>query len=157
MAMHVDLTAATLDHNGMQVLARPECLHLLTSVHVGRVGLVVNDTPVILPVNFVLANPPEEIEPSVVIAGTDGIKLGAAARGSAMAFETDEYDAFPHSGWSVLVQGDARVLEGPEHHWAAALPLRPWAIRHATHYVAIATDVISGRRFGTPSHPSHHA
>jgi nitroimidazol reductase NimA-like FMN-containing flavoprotein (pyridoxamine 5'-phosphate oxidase superfamily) len=137
------------DDNGLEVLDRERCLRLLASVPVGRLGLCVRALPVILPVNFTTSVPPWDDEPIVLLRSREGTKLTAALAGSVVAFEVDGYDAIAHTGWSVLVQGTARVLRAPDELvWAAEQPLEPWAISSADSFIALDTDVVRGRGFG---------
>jgi len=146
---------AELDRNGLEMIERDDCLALLGSVPVGRVGLCVHALPLILPVNFVVAQPPGGGEPIVVVRSAEGSKLAAAFDRAVLAFEVDGYDAFTHSGWSVLVQGVARVLVGADRDWAGSLPLLPWAIEGASMFIGLDTDVVRGRRFGVPVQAPH--
>ena len=78
-----------------------------------------------------------------------GTKLSAAASHAVVAVEADHYDPFSHTGWSVLVQGESRILESPfELEWASALPLRPWARPEADCFIAVPADLVTGRRLG---------
>lgn len=153
----IDLATTELDRNGLEVLSSDECFALLVESPVGRLGLCDATLPVILPVNFVLATPPGRADPVIVIRTVEGSKLDAAVDGRPLALEIDGYDAFTHSGWSVLVQGMGRELRGMEHDWAEALPLHSWAIESADHLIAVDTDVVRGRRFGrTPTPRRRH-
>jgi len=151
----IQLSDVEFDRNGLEVLHTDDCLSLLASTPVGRLGLCEGTLPVILPVNFVLACPPGCTDPVIIIRTVPGAKLHAAVDGRPLAFEIDSYDAFDHSGWSVLVQGIGRPLAGIEREWAATVPLHSWAIEDAEHLIAIDTDVIRGRRFGKPTVPGH--
>ncbi len=122
-------------------LSREECLGLLGSVHVGRVGLSMGALPVVLPVNFALDGD------SVVFRTGEGAKHEAAVSNTVVAFEADHVDPVHHSGWSVLVTGVANlVTEMTEVARLAALPVRPWADGQRGHYVRISGDRITGRR-----------
>lgn len=147
-----------LDRNGLEVLEREECLELLATVPIGRMGLCMRALPVVLPVNFLLAHPPTSDEPIVVVRSAEGTKLSAALDRAVIAFEVDGYDVVSHSGWSVLVQGISRVLHGEEEEWAASLPLQPWAIRGRPVFIGLDTDLVGGRRFGAERapHPPPH-
>jgi uncharacterized protein len=134
------MTTVTLDDNGLEILGREECLRLLGSVPVGRIGLSSGALPVVLPVNFVLD------DDRIVIRTNPGTKLDNALRDAVVAFEVDRWDGFSHRGWSVMVTGQARELTGVELDRARALPLRPWRAAPGDHYVAITTEMVSGRR-----------
>ncbi len=130
------------DRNGLQVLERDECLALLASATVGRIGLVTEDgAPLVLPVNFCLA------DDRILLLTTEGTKLDAARHGSAVAFEVDDFDPVYHSGWSVVVRGTAHQL--PDDDRATLLrsmPLARWARQGSCHVVEVRIDEVSGRR-----------
>ena len=131
-----------VDENGLEILGRDECLRLLVSVAIGRIGVSYDALPAILPVNFVLD------DDRVVLRTTSGSKLSAALAGAVVAFEADGFDPMAHTGWSVLVRGAAAVLEGADADRAEQLPLQPWAGPAADHFVAVPLELVSGRRAG---------
>jgi uncharacterized protein len=118
-----------------------ECLALLASHQVGRVAVVVDGQPVILPVNY-------RTDDGTVVFRTDE---GTKARGaplSRVAFEIDDIDEASHVGWSVVVQGvgqeisdtiDARSEE------LRVLPVSPWAPGDKIYWIKIVPRLISGR------------
>ena len=122
-------------------LTRSECFELLSREHLGRVAVVDDQGPVIFPVNFVL-------DRHMVVFRTDeGTKLDAAARGARVAFEVDGTDEAAHTGWSVLVRGEAvEVTDPAELARLRQLPLQPWAPGAKTHYVRILPAKLTGRR-----------
>lgn len=124
----------------LEVLGDDECMRLLASGTVGRVGITIGAMPAIFPVNYAL------LGDVVVFRTGTGTKLRAALANTVVAFEVDEIDRATHSGWSVLVVGLASELTGPERDEALALPLEPWAPTGRDHVVAITEDVVSGRR-----------
>lgn len=129
------------DRHGLEVLERHECLALLGSVPVGRIGLSIDALPVIVPVNFVLDGE------RIIIGTGEGSKFDAAVGGVVVCFEADRWDAMDHHGWSVLVQGSTLVVDDPldiEH--CRGLPLRPWGHPDDLRYVAVGIEFVSGRR-----------
>lgn len=129
------------DDNGLEVLTRAECVRLLSTQRVGRLGLSVEALPVVLPVNFAL------LDDRIVVRSGPGTKLDAALEGAVVAFEIDELDEGSETGWSVLVQGIADVICEPDDvERARSLNLRPWAGGVKDRFVQISTDVVSGRR-----------
>jgi nitroimidazol reductase NimA-like FMN-containing flavoprotein (pyridoxamine 5'-phosphate oxidase superfamily) len=130
-----------LDHNGLEVLDRDECIRLLSRRAVGRVAVTIGALPVILPVNFLLDGD------QVLIRTGSGTKLDAATRDAVVAFEVDEFDSFRHSGWSVCITGVARELRDPaELARIGHLPLPHWSPNGAGHVIAISLELVSGRR-----------
>jgi nitroimidazol reductase NimA-like FMN-containing flavoprotein (pyridoxamine 5'-phosphate oxidase superfamily) len=133
-----------------QELTKSECFELLAREHLGRVAVVDDLGPVVFPVNFVL-------DRHMVVLRTDaGTKLDAAIRGSRVAFEIDGTDTAAHTGWSVLVRGEAvEVTDPAELARLRKLPLDPWAPGVKTHYVRILPAALTGRRIWAPGGPSH--
>jgi uncharacterized protein len=135
---------------GWQELTKSECFALLARERLGRVAVVDDRGPVMFPVNFV-------IDRHMVIFRTDaGTKLDTACRGSRVAFEIDGTDATAHTGWSVLVRGEAiEVTDPDELARLRKLPLDPWAPGAKAHYVRILPAVLTGRRIWAPGDHSH--
>jgi nitroimidazol reductase NimA-like FMN-containing flavoprotein (pyridoxamine 5'-phosphate oxidase superfamily) len=133
-----------------QELTKSECFALLAREHVGRVAVVDDRGPVVFPVNYVLDRH------MVLFRTSEGTKLDAACRGSRVAFEIDGADAAAHTGWSVLVRGEAIEVTGPaERARLRKLPLDPWAPGPKTHYVRILPAVLTGRRIWAPGGAAH--
>lgn len=133
-----------------QELTRSECFELLARERLGRVAVVDDLGPVVFPVNFVLDRH------MVVLRTDEGTKLDAALKGSRVAFEIDGADTAAHTGWSVLVRGEAvEVTDPAELARLRKLPLHPWAPGAKAHYVRILPAALSGRRICAPDGPSH--
>ena len=133
----------------LESLDRSTCLELLATVAMARIGVTVGALPVILPVIVTLAHPSPDGDPVIVIRSGVGTRLSAAASRAVVAVEADHYDPISHTGWSVLVQGESRILDSPrEREWASALPLRPWADPGADCFIAVPADLVTGRRLG---------
>ena len=130
----------------LETLAEEECLHLLGTVPVGRVAVSVNALPAVFPVNFVLFGR------RVVFRTGKGTKLDAAVRRAVVAFEVDHFDAVYHSGWSVLVVGQADDITDNLEMIGGDGQLRPWADGERDHYVAIQANIVSGRRITHVGH-----
>jgi uncharacterized protein len=130
-----------IDRNGLEVLDRDQCLALLASATLGRVGVSTGALPTVLPVNFLFH------EGRILIRSGRGTKLDAALRDTVVAFEVDDFDPLDHSGWSVVVTGIATAVTDAEELAAVdALPLPRWAPGGNGHVVAISTELVSGRR-----------
>ena len=87
------------DHAGLEILPFEECLRLLASVPVGRVGFIADGELVILPVNHVVDGH------DVAFRTAHGSKLAATEGQHLATFEADHYNEQTHSGWSVVVTG----------------------------------------------------
>jgi uncharacterized protein len=131
----------TVDHNGLMVLDRDDCLRLLSTVSLGRVGICSGALPVVLPVNFRL------VGDRIVFRTSRGTKLDAATRGTVVAFEVDSIEPFSHTGWSVCVTGVASAITDPveiERLQRAHVPR--WAQSSDDHFVTVSTEMVTGRR-----------
>jgi len=131
-----------LDHAGLETLGLEECLRLLASVPVGRVGFHADGEVVVLPVNHVVDGQ------DIVFRSAPGSKLATAEEQNLVAFEADDYDWEAHSGWSVLVNGHAEtVYEPAETQRLGRLVLRSWATP-ADHpfWIRIRPTSVTGRQ-----------
>ncbi len=132
------------DRNGLVMLDRDECLRLLASATLGRIGLTTGALPAVLPVNFWFDGE------HILIRTGPGTKLAAATHDAVVAFEVDDMDPFWHTGWSVMVTGVARHIADPEElERIQAMPIARWAPRGGGHVVSITPELISGRRIET--------
>jgi uncharacterized protein len=127
-----------VDRNGLEVLGREECLRLLRTASLGRVGITTGALPTILPVNF-------RVDGERILFRTGvGTKLDAATRGAVVAFEADDIDPMYHSGWSVVVTGVACEVDEPDDEAIYSTPR--WAPAQSERLVAVSTEEMSGRR-----------
>jgi nitroimidazol reductase NimA-like FMN-containing flavoprotein (pyridoxamine 5'-phosphate oxidase superfamily) len=132
-----------------QELTKSECFELLAREHLGRVAVVDDVGPVVFPVNFVL-------DRHMVVLRTDaGTKLDAAIRGSRVAFQVDGTDAAAHTGWSVVVRGEAvEVTDPAELARLRKRRLDPWAPGAKAHFVRILPAALTGRRISAACGPA---
>jgi nitroimidazol reductase NimA-like FMN-containing flavoprotein (pyridoxamine 5'-phosphate oxidase superfamily) len=142
----MDITHA---RSGLEIIPRKECLLLLAGRKVGRIGFIIADQPVVLPVNYVL------VGDVVVFRTAEGAKLDALPS-ARVAFEVDEVDEATGSGWSVVVQGVAEEICADDDWFTDATSRtevpQPWIPVPADHHVRIRPRLISGRRL-RPSSP----
>jgi len=134
------------DVAGVGVLTEEECLALLGSNQVGRVGVAVDGQPLIFPVNYVLDGR------SIVVHTGEGTLLGGASF-AAVAFEIDGSDAVRRSGWSVLVQGMGHDITNAVDGLSQRLQkveLFPWAPGAKARLLRIDPRIITGRIFDGP-------
>ena len=95
------------DRRGLRVLDLEECLSRAAHHEIGRVAFASDGEITILPVTYLLDGA------GVSFLTTWGSKLQVAADGGRMAFEVDETDPATRTGWSVLFQGSASIVEDP--------------------------------------------
>jgi hypothetical protein len=132
-------------NTGLDVLDQAECVRLLGTETVGRLGVVVDGEPSIFPVNFALAGE------DIVVRTDPGSKL-MAALGGPMVFEVDHLDENTQTGWSVMVHGTAELAEGrPSRTGSQNRVLQPWRQADLPHLLRIVPKTITGRRITTPT------
>jgi uncharacterized protein len=127
----------------MTELTPDECMVLVATVPLGRVGLSMQALPVVLPVNFVV------VGNGIVFPSVHGTRLLNAASGAIVAFEADAYEPSGRCGWSVLIQGPASVItDSEEVARVSDTQIRRWAAdgRH-DRFVRIDATFVTGRRF----------
>ncbi len=136
------MTGRSTDHAGLEILPFDECLRLLASVPVGRVGFFTDGEVVVLPVNHAL----DGQDP--VFRTARGSKLSAAEGQDLVAFEADGYDEQTRSGWSVVVTGRAEVVyEEAEVERLTLLGLHPWVTAvERPFWIRIRATSVSGRQ-----------
>lgn len=134
---------AMMVDEGLEILSEEECLRLLPTRPVGRVAVSIAALPAVFPVNFCV------VDGDVYFRTSAGTKLDAAARNAVVAFQVDDFDTFAHTGWSVLVVGQAEVVPPEEVERLEPLRVRPWARGERAHVVRVSGDLVSGRRIAT--------
>ena len=141
----IDITRLEVDHNGLEILDRAECLRLLGGHSIGRLGLTVGALPTVLPVNYRL------IADRVYFRTSSTERVRAATTCAVVAFEVDCFDEELRSGWTVVVTG---VTEPIEHLDIAerleAIGVPAWAPVPQTRFVSLSTEVLTGRRLSLP-------
>jgi len=129
-------------------MSEAECRDLLATCEVGRIVLSLQAMPVALPVAYRL------LGPDIVFRSAPGSKLTAAATNTVVGFEVDQLDSNTRSGWSVLVIGMSRLITSPDEIAGfEQTPIPEW-LPGPPHYVAIATQRISGRRLAATYDPA---
>lgn len=132
----------------LEVLGEDDCRRLLPTATIGRLAFTEGALPTIQPVSFgVLGD-------QIVIPTRTGSKVAVASRGAVVAFEVDSVDPDARTGWNVTVVGPSRVVVGSEVAALDALGLSPWAPASDRCYVAVAIQIIRGRRIRSELAPA---
>ena len=136
----MDSTDSTVE---MAALPSVECYRLLAGATVGRLGLIVDGYPLVIPVNYAL-------DRDVVCVRTHADSLVAGADHANVSFEVDELHPADRTGWSVLIRGLAELVT-PAHDADLADRTRssgatPWAPGDKNSWLRIIPHGISGRR-----------
>lgn len=130
------------DRHGLEVLTLAQCLTLLRSRALGCLAYIDRGAPSVVPVNHLVDGS------SVVLRTLSGGKLDAAIIGKPVAFQLDDHDPARGTGWSVLVRGNADLLEDEDRIARYADELDSWAVGKDTEvaWIRITADEVSGRR-----------
>ncbi len=129
-----------IDRSGLQVLGRTDCLELLGTTHLGRVGVSWRALPMILPVHFTMD------ADRIIVATWDGSILSKTTRGTVVAFEAEGPNGCAEPVWSVLVNGIADHCA--MHH--PGVPSPRWAVVEPCRLVSITVDHVTSRREAPP-------
>lgn len=127
----------------MEVLSELQCVELLATSDLGRIGLALDGQPEVFPVNYATDGK------VVVFRTAGGTRLDLATSGR-IAFEVDHWDSGTGVGWSVLLKGVAQEVTKGNDPFASTLrerPVRPLAPGERELWIAIYPSEISGRRF----------
>ena len=139
-------------------LGMDECLTLLRGSEVGRVAMVVDGFPVVLPVNHRVM----ELEEGVWVAlrTRPGNVIDNAPEH--VAFQVDGFDAPRRQGWSVLVRGKLRRIDPEDlgdapgeldpHAVAAIFALHDSWLQNRDSWIVIEAVEITGRRLHAAPH-----
>jgi len=123
-------------------IGRDECLALMATERLGRLGLVVDGVPIVLPMQFVLDGD------LVVLQTNQGAKTLHAPL-SSVSFEVDHVDWEQGVGWSVLIQGigeDISTAIDERSQERRLLAVHSWAPPPADRWLTIIPRKITGRR-----------
>lgn len=136
-------TAASHEgERGPRALTVQECWALLRAHAVGRIGVVADGQPLVVPLTYAVDGD------ALVVRTGDGV-VHAAAAGARVAFQVDHLDERDRSGWSVLVR--ARAVEVDERgsallaRYTRATGLVPWAPGRREHWMRLVVNGVSGR------------
>ena len=135
-------------------LTYAECMALLRTTEVGRIAVVADPFPVVLPVNYrvvELADSPRS-EPGhawIAIRTRPGNVIDRAPR--YVAFEIDGIDALHRVGWSVLVSGTLERLDPDAAGVRERFDPEPWIDDERHAWLAVHPVHVTGRRLpGSP-------
>jgi len=121
-----------------EVISAAECLQLLATEEVGRLGVIVDGRPDIFPVNYTVDGD------GILFRTADGSKLEGALHGP-VVFEVDQLSRESRTGWSVVVHGTAATytrFDTPDRRETR----QPWLDTIKPHLIRLAPTRITGRR-----------
>lgn len=125
----------------LEELEPTECLRLLVSSNVGRLGYRTQEEQRIVPINYVI------FDDHLVFRTSPDHDIAQSVPWRPVAFEVDDVDKFLQTGWSVHVSAVAEELprESLRAMDADETP-EPWAEGVRSLYIRIPLKHITGRR-----------
>ncbi len=127
--------------SAIEELGRDECLTRMATQRLGRLGVVVDGVPLVLPMQFVMDGE------TVVFQTNQGAKVLYAPLAS-VSFEVDHVDWEKGEGWSVLLQGygaDITSALDEQSEELRSLSINSWAPPPADRWLKIIPRKITGR------------
>lgn len=123
-------------------LSLEECLSLLRDKSVGRIGVVHDGFPLVVPINYRL------VETSgrtwVALRTRPGNVIEQASMN--VAFEIDGIDPFHQQGWSVLIRGTLHHVDPDAADFRARFDPHPWLTAERDAWLIVEPFSITGRR-----------
>ena len=127
----------------MQVIPTEECYRLLATHEIGRIGVVAEHYPLILPVNYA-------VDGTTIVIRTGHGVIQRSAEHANVTFQVDEIDRSTRSGWTVLVRGQAEEVTGAHRAELVARTeatgVQPWAPGDRGSWLRLIAHEVSGRR-----------
>lgn len=130
------------DDAWLETLPLERCVQLLGEHTVGRIAVESTSGPVILPVNYRLAESPRG--PWIALRTRPGNVIDRA--GARVAFEIDAIQPGLREGWSVLVRGTIHHVDQVAAGFAERFDPEPWIREERDAWLVIDPFAISGRR-----------
>jgi nitroimidazol reductase NimA-like FMN-containing flavoprotein (pyridoxamine 5'-phosphate oxidase superfamily) len=130
-------------------LSYHDCIELLRVERVGRIGIVVDDQPIVLPINYRLVE--TDAVTWIAVRTRPGNVLDQP--GTRAAFEIDGFDRAAQRGWSVLVRGELLRVDCDAADFRARFDPAPWVEEERESWLVIDPFMITGRVIsgGTPT------
>ena len=131
----------------LEELDEAECLRLIASGGVGRIGYSGRYGPTVMPVNYRLYEGTIVFRTAQDSATDEDLRTGIANAEFKVAFEIDDFDTAARTGWSVLIQGSAHHVESEAERAAVAgAGVDPWAGGDRELFLRIIPTRVTGRR-----------
>lgn len=131
----------------LEELDEAECLRLIASGGIGRIGYSGRYGPTVMPVNYQLYEGTIVFRTTLDSATDEDLRTGIANAEYKVAFEIDDFDTAARTGWSVLIQGSAHHVEfEAERASVAGAGVDPWPGGDRELFLRINPSRVTGRR-----------
>ena len=133
----------------LEELDEAECLRLIASGGIGRIGYSGRYGPTVMPVNYQLYDGTIVFRTTPDSATDEDLRTGIANAEYKVAFEIDDFDSAARTGWSVLIQGSAHHVESEDERVSMVdAGVDPWPGGGRDLFMRITPSRITGRRVG---------
>jgi nitroimidazol reductase NimA-like FMN-containing flavoprotein (pyridoxamine 5'-phosphate oxidase superfamily) len=126
----------------LEELPLADCLGLLRATVVGRIAVVIDDFPVVLPVNYRMVE--TEGRTWIALRTRSGSVVDRAPVQA--AFEIDGIDPGSRQGWSVLARGTLHHVDPEAADFREHFDSEPWLLAERDTWMVVEPFAISGRR-----------
>lgn len=132
----------------LEPLSLGECTTLISPGGVGRFVFLEDRGPVAVPVNYRM------LQGDILFRTSAATSLASRAAQRRVSFEVDHIDEALSEGWSVLVSGEARLVDDPsELAEAQEIGVQPWAGGDRDRYYRLRPIEVTGRRIRALAEP----
>ena len=136
----------------LEELDETECLRLIASGGIGRIGYSGRYGPTVMPVNYRLYEGTIVFRTAQDSATDEDLRTGIANAEFKVAFEIDDFDTAARTGWNVLIQGSAHHVESDAERAAVAgAGVDPWPGGDRELFLRIIPTRVTGRRVSQTS------
>lgn len=136
----------------LEELDEAECLRLIASGGIGRIGYSGRYGPTVMPVNYRLYEGTIVFRTAQDSATDEDLRTGIANAEFKVAFEIDDFDTAARTGWNVLIQGSAHHVESDAERAAVAgAGVDPWPGGDRELFLRIIPTRVTGRRVSQTS------
>ena len=136
----------------LEELDEAECLRLIASGGIGRIGYSGRYGPTVMPVNYRLYEGTIVFRTAQDSATDEDLRTGIANAEFKVAFEIDDFDTAARTGWNVLIQGSAHHVESDAERAAVAgAGVDPWPGGDRELFLRIIPTRVTGRRVSQAS------
>jgi nitroimidazol reductase NimA-like FMN-containing flavoprotein (pyridoxamine 5'-phosphate oxidase superfamily) len=124
-------------------LSEIDCVRLIGTHSVGRLGVIDNGYPIALPVNYRVVVGADDSMSIVIRVRRDSV---LDQRNSVASFEIDEIDHHRQIGWSVVARGTLHHVDDTmAPQWLRSWDPRPW-VNQRDIWLYLEVKAVSGRQ-----------
>jgi hypothetical protein len=135
---------------GLEPIPHEECLVLLRAHDVGRIAVVRDEFPLVVPVNYRVVQTGDRVW--IALRTRPGNMVETAVK---VGFEIDHADHIHQEGWSVVARGMLMHVDPDAADFRSQHDPEPWLLAERDAWLVIEPFEITGRRLVAP-HPGWH-